>query len=60
MDELTSFADLSVLNDDETVSIKFFRLLLLQLLFGHFDQQGNKWLNIIGRVKTIMQVWVVG
>ena len=27
MDELTSFADLSVLNDDETVSIKFFRSL---------------------------------
>ena len=33
---------------------------MIQLLFGHFDQQGNKWLNIIGRVKTIMQVWVFG
>ena len=57
MDELTSFADLSVLNDDETVSIKFFRSLWYNYCLVTLI---NKVINGSILVKTIMQVWVVG
>ena len=57
MDELTSFADLSALNDDETVSIKFFRSLWYNYCLVTLI---NKVINGSILVKTIMQVWVVG